>query len=99
VASAHWESGLPTLGAAAAPATLHDLCAGAPEVCRLTYPAPGSPALAERAASLLRAAGLPAILDPERGLDHGAWVPLHLMVPSADIPVVPLSVQPRLDPQ
>ncbi|BBK38818.1 dioxygenase [Allostella sp. ATCC 35155] len=99
VASAHWESGMPAIGAAEAPATLHDLCAGAPEVCRLTYPAPGSPALARRAAGLLRAAGLPAALDPERGLDHGAWVPLRLMLPAADVPVVPLSVQPRLGPR
>ena len=99
VASAHWESGVPTVGAALQPATLHDLCAGAPGVCRLRYPAPGDPGLADRVAGLLRGAGLPVAVDPERGLDHGAWVPLHLMFPAADIPVVPLSVQPRLGPR
>lgn len=98
VLSAHWESGLPVVGAAPAPATLHDLCAGAPEVCRLTYPAPGSPGLAARAAGLLRGAGLPVALDPDRGLDHGVWAPLHLIYPGADVPVVPMSVQPRLGP-
>lgn len=96
--SAHWTTGRPLLSAAARPETVHDF-GGFPEALyRLRYPAPGSPALAERAATLLAAAGLDAGLDPRRGLDHGAWVPLMLAYPAADIPVVQLSVQPGRDP-
>ena len=98
VASAHWASGRPLVGGADRPRTLHDLCAGAQGTCRIRYPAPGDRALAARVAGLLQAAGIPASIDPERGLDHGAWVPLRLMFPDADIPVVPLSIQPGQGP-
>jgi 4,5-DOPA dioxygenase extradiol len=63
----------------------------------LRYPAPGSPALAQRVRALLAAAGHDAHLDLRRGLDHGAWVPLMLMFPQADLPVVQLSVQSQRD--
>ena len=61
------------------------------------YP-PGDPALAEHISDLVCAAGLASRLDPRRGLDHGVWVPLMLMYPDADIPVVPISVQPEYGP-
>ena len=96
VASAHWQTGRPRVGAAARPGTMHDLCAQARGLNKIRYAAPGLPELANRIAGLLRAAGLPGAVDPDRGLDHGAWTPLHLMYPAADIPVVPLSVQPAL---
>ncbi|WP_163564893.1 dioxygenase family protein, partial [Klebsiella pneumoniae] len=64
----------------------------------LQYPAPGDPALAEEVAGRIAAAGLPVAIDPQRGLDHGAWVPLRLLRPQADIPVVPVSIQPLLGP-
>lgn len=90
--SAHWEAPRPMLSAAQAPATIHDF-GGFPEALyRMGYPAPGSPALAARAAALLQAAGFEAGLDPDRGLDHGAWIPLRLAWPDADIPVVQLSL-------
>jgi 4,5-DOPA dioxygenase extradiol len=96
VASAHWETAAPRLTAGAAPETIHDFGGFPPALYRLRYPAPGDPALAERAAGLLRAAGLPARLDPARGLDHGSWIPLSLLYPAADIPVVQLSLQTEL---
>ncbi|MDQ7989323.1 MAG: class III extradiol ring-cleavage dioxygenase [Candidatus Dactylopiibacterium sp.] len=95
--SAHWESQLPLLGAAAQPDTIHDF-GGFPEALyRLRYPAAGAPAVARRALELLRAAGIDAGLDATRGLDHGAWVPLLKMWPEARVPVFQLSVQPGRD--
>lgn len=94
--SAHWETGEPTVSAAARPATIHDFHGFPEELDRVTYPAAGDPKLAGRVVELLRGAGLPARSDPARGLDHGAWVPLGLMYPGADVPVVELSVQTRL---
>lgn len=98
VASAHWETARPTLNAVARNATIHDFYGFPKELYQLTYPAPGDPALAERASDLLCAAGLASELDTGRGLDHGAWAPLLLAWPDADIPVVQVSVQSRLGP-
>lgn len=97
VVSAHWTTREPELGASAQPDTLHDFGGFPPELYRLRYPAPGAPALAGQAAQRLRQAGFAPQLAPERGLDHGAWVPLRQMYPAADIPVTPLSVQPAQD--
>ena len=70
--SAHWETVRPRVNAVAINATIHDF-GGFPEALyRLQYPAPGSPALAQRVAALLGDAGMPVDIDSERGLDHGA---------------------------
>ncbi|MEW5836831.1 MAG: class III extradiol ring-cleavage dioxygenase [Pseudomonadota bacterium] len=98
VASAHYLANTPRTGGAAHPETVHDFGGFPRALYALRYPAPGDPALAGRVAALLDAAGLAARIDPERGLDHGIWVPLRLMYPDADIPVVPLSIQPMLGP-
>ena len=91
--SAHWDTPVPALTSAAQPETIHDFYGFPEQLYALRYPAPGSGELVHEAAGLLRAAGVEAALDPDRGLDHGAWVPLMLMYPQADIPVVQLSLQ------
>ncbi|WP_337995746.1 class III extradiol ring-cleavage dioxygenase [Oleispirillum naphthae] len=98
VVSAHWTTPAPAVGTAAQPKTIHDFGGFPEEMYRLRYPAPGAPQAAARATELLDAAGLPAVRDAARGLDHGAWVPLMLIYPQADVPVFQVSVQPRLGP-
>lgn len=90
--SAHWEARVPTASLSGAPETIHDFSGFSPVLHAMQYPAPGAPALAERAVALLSAAGTAAELHPGRGLDHGAWVPLSAMFPQADVPVTQLSL-------
>lgn len=98
MASAHWLTAQPQVGAHPQPPTIHDFGGFPDALYRLQYPAPGAPELAGQVQQLLQAAGLPARLDAARGLDHGAWVPLRFLFPDASIPVVPLSLQPQLGP-
>ena len=98
VLSAHFDAPIATVTASEAPETIHDF-GGFPEALyNITYPTPGNPALAQRVSDLLTAANIRTRLDDERGLDHGAWVPLLLMYPEADVPVVQLSIDSRKDP-
>lgn len=100
VCSAHWEApGAFRLTSAAQPGVMHDF-GGFPEALyALDYPAPGHPGLAAEAADLLRRAGLAAVLDPQRPLDHGAWVPLRYLMPGAEVPVVQLSLPRSRTPE
>lgn len=97
VVSPHWGSYQPLVGTSAQPATVHDFGGFPAPLYRLQYPAPGHPALAQRTVDLLRAAGWDARAHPERGLDHGAWVPLMHLYPEADLPVFQVSLPVSLD--
>src|SRR5690348_12853172 len=98
VATAHWLGPRPQVGGAARPETVHDFFGFPAALYDIDYPAPGAPAVADRVLDLLARAGLGPALDPQHGLDHGAWVPLRLLYPDADVPVVPISIQPGRDP-
>lgn len=90
--SAHWEGRHARLGLAERPETIHDFFGFPDALYELRYPAPGAPDLARRAAELLEAQGQTVVLDESYGLDHGAWSPLRLIYPAADLPVTQLSL-------
>ncbi len=99
IVSAHWDTMLPTVGLADRPETIHDFWGFPEALYALHYPATGCREAAEEVAAAIQAAGLPVERDAGRGLDHGAWVPLRLMFPDADVPVIPLSIQSHGSPQ
>jgi 4,5-DOPA dioxygenase extradiol len=97
VVSPHWMTREPRVATSAAPQTVHDFGGFPPALYQLQYPAPGAPEVAQRAIEVLRAAGWAVEADPQRGLDHGAWVPLMYLLPQADVPVFQVSLPARLD--
>lgn len=97
--SAHWDTAVPTVGFAEKLETIHDFWGFPEELYALRYPATGCPEASREVVAAIEAAGLPVATDAKRGLDHGAWVPLRLMFPDADVPVIPVSVQSRGGPQ
>jgi 4,5-DOPA dioxygenase extradiol len=99
IASAHWETERPALTGTARPETIHDFRGFPQPLYEIRYPAPGAPGIAQRAQQLLAEAGFEASVDPQRGLDHGAWTPLLYAYPDADVPVVQVSVQTALGPR
>ncbi|AIL60683.1 DODA-type extradiol aromatic ring-opening family dioxygenase [Pseudomonas alkylphenolica] len=99
VVSAHWESRELLVSSSPQPDTWHDFGGFPAALYAVQYPAPGDPALAQQVSELLCAAGMPARLDPQRPFDHGTWVPLSLMYPKADIPVVQVSLPTQLGPK
>ncbi|AUZ45584.1 DODA-type extradiol aromatic ring-opening family dioxygenase [Pseudomonas orientalis] len=98
VVSAHWESQELLVSGASAPETWHDFGGFPRELFAVQYPAPGDPRLAAEIVELLHADGLGAHIDERRPFDHGTWVPLSLMYPAADIPVVQVSLPSRMGP-
>jgi aromatic ring-opening dioxygenase catalytic subunit (LigB family) len=96
--SGHWEESAFSLTTHPNPPLIYDYSGFPPHTYKLEYNAPGSPALAARAAQLLQQSNLPTRLDPTRGWDHGVFLPLKLMYPDAQIPIVQLSLHNSLDP-
>ena len=94
--SAHWESARPSVTGNPQPDTIHDYYGFAKELYEIQYSCPGDHKLAQTVQEMLIESGLDCNIDESRGIDHGAWVPLKLIYPSADIPVVQLSVQTAL---
>ena len=98
IVSAHWEAAPLALGATTTVPLTYDFWGFEDRYYQVRYPTPGAPELASDVRKLLRAAGTPVEDIPDRGLDHGAYVPLVEMYPDADVPVLQVSM-PTLDPQ
>jgi len=96
--SAHWEEQVATLTSGENPSLIYDYYGFPAESYEITYPAPGLPALAEKIQASLGREGISAVLDAQRGFDHGLFVPLKLLFPDADIPCVQLSLNKSFDP-
>lgn len=98
VISAHWEEDVPTLMTAARPPMLYDYFGFPKHTYEIQWPAPGAPDVAARVAELLDASGLKVANAPERGFDHGTFVPMMVAFPKAEIPTLQLSLVKGLDP-
>ncbi len=98
VVTAHWEADPVRVTAMASPQLVFDYYNFPPHTYQLTWPAPGAPDVAARIRGLLDAAGIPSEDEPERGFDHGVFIPLKVMHHDADIPTVAVSLRPDLDP-
>jgi aromatic ring-opening dioxygenase catalytic subunit (LigB family) len=98
VISGHWEADQFTIMASPKPPMVYDYSGFPAHTYKVTYNAPGSPELAQRVKALIEAAGMPAVLDAQRGFDHGTFTPLVIMYPKADVPVVQLSLKSGYDP-
>ncbi len=99
IVSPHWMTSELRVSGAARPQTIHDF-GGFPRVLyEILYEAPGHPQIAETTVALLKRAGWSVTLDPDRGLDHGAWVPMLHLYPEADLPVFQVSMPAALDPE
>lgn len=96
--SAHWEERPLTIGATKTAPLIYDFYGFPERYYQVRYAAPGAPWLAERVRALLQGAGIKHAEAPERGLDHGAYVPMVCMYPSADMPVLQISL-PSMDAQ
>lgn len=99
VVSPHWQTRGFSVMTSSLPHTMHDFGGFDPRLNLITYPAPGHPDLARLTAQLLESHGHSVTLDAQRGLDHGAWVPLLHLLPQADTPVFQLSMPHTLTAQ
>lgn len=99
VISAHWEESIPTITAAPKPELIYDYYGFPKESYTIKYPAIGNSELAQRVFDNLKIAGIKSKMDEQRGFDHGLFVPLKIMFPTADIPCIQLSLKSSLDPK
>lgn len=97
VVSPHWMTRGVRVTVAERPETIHDFGGFPPVLYTLRYPAPGAPEIGHRVVERVRAAGFDAAPDPQRGLDHGAWVPLLHLFPEARVPVIQVSLPADAD--
>jgi aromatic ring-opening dioxygenase catalytic subunit (LigB family) len=98
VISGHWETRDFSVMTSANPPMVYDYHGFPPETYKIVYPAPGAPQIAQQAADLIRAAGLPVQLNDTQGFDHGTFAPLAIMYPQADVPVFQISLRSNYDP-
>ena len=99
VCSAHFETRDTVVVTDPAPEMIYDFRGFEDALYEKKYPAPGHPELAEEVLELLQEGGIPTTLNAKRGYDHGAWVPLSLVYPEADIPIVQVSIDPDQSPE
>jgi len=99
VITAHWEGREFMLSSSARPPMIYDYGGFPPHTYEVQYPAPGSPELAAQVQLLLQAGGHAAVLDGQRGFDHGTFSAMYPVYPQADVPIVQLSLKYGLDPQ
>ena len=97
--SAHWEEKDFTVMSHPNPPMLYDYSGFPANTYQVQYPAPGAPQLAAQVQALLQSTGIAAQLDPVRGFDHGTFVPMAVIYPDANVPVLQLSLKRGLDPQ
>jgi aromatic ring-opening dioxygenase catalytic subunit (LigB family) len=98
VISAHWEEPEATLLGAQNPVMFYDYYGFPEKAYQINYPAPGNPALAQQITEILKQNHIPSQIDPQRGFDHGVFIPLKMMFPAADIPCLQLSLIRGLNP-
>jgi aromatic ring-opening dioxygenase catalytic subunit (LigB family) len=96
--SGHWQDAAFAVMSSESPPMVYDYHGFPPHTFEIQYKAPGAPVLAQRAADLIAAAGLPARLDPDQGYDHGTFVPAYVMYPDADMPLFQVSLRQGYSP-
>jgi aromatic ring-opening dioxygenase catalytic subunit (LigB family) len=96
--SAHWEEAEFTIQKNSSPDLIYDYSGFPPHTYQLKYPASGDVTLAERIGALLQSSGIPFRYDEKRGFDHGVFIPMLLVFPEADVPIIQISLKKGLDP-
>lgn len=96
--SGHWETEDVSVMHAANPPMVYDYHNFPPHTYDVVYPAPGAPELAEKTAELLKSTGLSVSLNDTQGYDHGAFVPMEILYPAADVPLFQVSIRKNYDP-